>query len=47
VDFAIEYDADTGEWVATAGDAIYVSDCAPLAFGWLAEQITGDEDVPC
>ena len=47
MDYAIEFDAETGEWVAEAGDEIYVSDCAALAFGWLAEQIAGDEGAAC
>lgn len=46
--YAVEYDPETAEYVATAGDACYVSDCAALAYGWLAAQIADDDttEVP-
>jgi hypothetical protein len=47
MDYSIVFDPETSEWVAEAGDEIFVSDCAPLAFGWLAEQILADEAAAC
>lgn len=42
--YTVEYDPETSEYIASAGDDVYASDCAALAYAWLAAQITGDEE---
>jgi hypothetical protein len=41
--YSVEYDEDTREYVANAGGQIYTSPAAPLAYGWLAQQILEDD----
>ena len=46
-DFTVSYDETTGEYVASAGEAVYTSPSGHLAYLWLAAQIqdTGDDPV--
>lgn len=45
--YSVEFDPETGEYVANADGQIYTSNCGPLAYHWLSAQIVADEtDAP-
>ena len=44
MEYSVEYDESTGEYIATAGDYEYAVDCAQLAYAWLASQILADDE---
>lgn len=42
--YSVEHDPETNEYVATAGDEVFVSPLAVLAYSWLAQQIMADAE---
>jgi hypothetical protein len=44
MDYAVEFDESTGEWIATAGDDSYTIASVHLAYLWLAQQIESGGD---
>ena len=44
MDYTVELDDTTGEYVATAGDDSYSVPSVHLAYLWLAQQITESDD---
>lgn len=43
MEYSVEYDEETGEYIANADGQIYTSDCGTLAYHWLSAQILADE----
>lgn len=43
VTYTVEYDSESGEWIATAGEYEYSADVALLAYAWLAAQMLDDD----
>jgi hypothetical protein len=44
MDYTVEFDPDTGDYVATAGDDTYSVPSVHLAYLWIAQQIAGDDE---
>lgn len=42
--YAVDYDPQTDEWLATADDETQSFDCSALAYLWLSQQILADTE---